>query len=176
MRNVTQLTDSKFLNLKEVKHPEKNVGCYLFAERLGVDSVAFICFDPRREQFLLNSEYKPPVNLSVLGSFGGSIDKDKSLKQIVIGEVFEEAGFVVEEKQVYELGRVLVSTQMNQYCHLFLVEIDKDDQQEKHPENAIEAMATTHWVTWGNDLVRSMEDWKPLAIILKAEALNILSS
>ena len=176
MRIETKLTDNKFINLKEVKYPEKNVGCYQFAERLGVDSVAFICWDNDSEQFLFNKEYKPPVDEFVLGAFGGSLDQDKSLKQIVIGETLEEAGFVVDEDDVYDLGKVLVSTQMNQFCYLFLVRVNKEEQQERQPENAVEAMATVEWGQWSLELWANMEDWKPLAIVLKAQSKGILPS
>jgi hypothetical protein len=42
MREIKKLTDFKFINIKEVVEPEKNVKGYQFAERLGVNSVAFI--------------------------------------------------------------------------------------------------------------------------------------
>ena len=58
MRVVTNLTSNRFLNIKEVVDPEYGVKGYQFAERLGVDSVAFICFDPVKSYFLLNREYK----------------------------------------------------------------------------------------------------------------------
>ena len=55
MRIIKNLTDNKFLNLKEVVDPDNNVKGYQFAERLGTDSVAFICWDiDGSEQFLLN--------------------------------------------------------------------------------------------------------------------------
>ena len=176
MRTEEKITDNKFLNIKQVKYPEKHVGCYQFAERLGVHSVAFICIDNDSKQFLLNKEYKPPIDQFVLGAFGGSIDKEKSLKQIVVDETREEAGFEVDESNIYYLGKVLVSTQMNQFCYLFLVKVNKKDQQERQPENAVEAMATVEWVSWCSDLYENMEDWKPLAIVIKSQAKNVLSS
>ena len=146
MRVEEKLTNNKFVNLKQVKYPEKNVGCYQFAERLGVNSVAFICLDKVAELFLLNKEYKPPIDEFLLGSFGGSMDKDKTPEEIVVAEVKEEAGFVVTEEDVIDLGDVMVSTQMNQFCHLYIVLIDRSKQEEREPENAVEAMATTEWV------------------------------
>jgi len=176
MRTEEKITDNKFVNIKQVKYPEKRVGCYQFAERLGVNSVAFICWDNDSEQFLLNKEYKPPIDEFILGAFGGSLDKEKSLKQIVVDETREEAGFEVDESNIYYLGKVLVSTQMNQFCYLFLVQVNKVDQQERQPENSVEAMATVEWAQWSCSLWENMEDWKPLAIVLKAQAKNILPS
>jgi len=173
MREVTELTNNRFLNLKEIKDPDNNVNGYQFAERLGVDSIAFICWDADLEQFLLNKEYKPPVDEFILGAFGGSIDSNKTPEEIVIAEAKEEAGFVVTKEQVHFVGEVLVSTQMNQFCKLYLVEVNKEDQQEREPENAIEAMATTEWVDWSMEELQELRDWKPLAIIYMATG-NVL--
>jgi 8-oxo-dGTP pyrophosphatase MutT (NUDIX family) len=165
MRIVKKITDLRWLNIFEVCDPENNVRGYQYVERLGVDSVAFICYDPDLKLFLLNEEYKPPVNKFVLGAFGGSIDKKMSPSEIVTHEVEEEAGFAIT-KAIILMGKVLVSTQMNQYCHLFLVIVDKNDETDRKPENAVEAMAKTKWVH-GHD-IPALEDWKAIAIFSKA--------
>lgn len=172
MRIVNKLTNNRFLNIKEVIDPENNVNKYQFAERLGVDSVAFIGFDLDTNKYLVNNEYKPPVNKFITGAFGGSIDKDKSLKEIVIDEVREEAGFEVDKKNVIEVGKAFVSTQMNQFCYLFLVFLDKKMQKERRPENAIEAMATTTWLS--EEDICQMNDWKAITIISMAKSKNII--
>ena len=56
-------------------------------------------------------------------AFGGSLDKAKSLEEIVIDEVIEEAGYIIDEDDIFSLGKVFVSTQMNQFVHLFLSNI-----------------------------------------------------
>lgn len=90
MRTIENLTDCKFLNLRKVIDPENNVRGYFFSERLGKDSIAFVCYDINAQQILLNQEYKPPIDEFVLGAFGGSIDKDQTLFEIVKAEVKEE--------------------------------------------------------------------------------------
>ena len=172
MRIVKQLTNNKFINIKEIKDPENNIKGYQFAERLGRDSVAFICYDTNTKKVLLNKELKPPIDSMVLGAFGGSIDKDKILIDIVIGEVKEEAGFVVGTKDIKYLGRTLVSTQMNQYCYLYLVFVDRNKQVEREPENEIEKLAITSWHLLSE--INKLEDWKPIVIIAKAQEKNIL--
>jgi len=174
MRIVRQLTDNKFINLKEVQDPEKHIKGYQFAERLGKDSISFICWDNDSEQFLFNNEFKPPIDKTILGAFGGSMDKNKSPEQIVIDEVREEAGFEVDESAVHYVGKVMVSTQMNQFCHLYLVEVDRNDQKERQPENEVEAMAKTEWVEWSSKKLGELNDWKPLTIIFMAQAKNVL--
>ena len=173
MRTVKQLTNNKFLNLKEVYDPENHCKGYQFAERRGVDSVAFICYDSFVEEFLLNQEFKPPINQMILGSFGGSFDKNKEPVDIVIDEVKEEAGFVVTKNDVKFVGKVLVSTQMNQYCYLYIVMVDKDKQVEREPENKIEAMAKISWHPW-DDNIYQLEDWKPITIISMAHHKEII--
>lgn len=172
MRIVKSLTNNKFLNIKEVVDRSNGISGFQFAERRGIDSVAFICYDIDAEQVLLNSEQKPPIDKFVLGAFGGSMDKDKEPIDIVIGEVKEEAGFVVTKDDIRFVGKVLVSTQMNQYCYLYLVFVNKDKQGEREPENLIEASAT---ISWHNiKEVYKLEDWKPITIISLAQAQHIV--
>lgn len=173
MRVVETLADEKFVTLKKVVDPENNVNGYLYAERLGVDSVAFVCMDRKTKQVMINKEYKPPISSFVAGAFGGSLDKDVNLKQIVKAEVKEEAGFVVEEKDIVSVGKSFVSTQMNQYCHLFVVLVDKEKEDEREPENAIEAMAETVWVDEEFLLnpPSDFEDWKAIVAMVKYKAL-----
>lgn len=174
MKTIKQLTNYKFLNIKEVCDPEFHVNRYQFAERRGVNSVAFVCFDQESEQFLLNKELKPPIGKYILGAFGGSFDKNKNPSDIVIDEVKEEAGFVVAPDDVEFVGKVLVSTQMNQYCFLYLVFVDKKNQREREPENNVEKLASTEWNSLDNTMIYQLEDWKPVTIIAMAQARNII--
>jgi len=172
MRTVIKLTDFKFINIYNVQDLEKNVNGYFYAERLGKDSIAFICYDRNTKKFLLNNEFKPPVDKFICSAFGGSLDNSNVPYQVVISEVQEEAGFEVGVKDIYFLGRSFVSTQMNQYCYLYIVFVDKNNESEKHPENDIEAMATTLWMK--KEEVFELEDWKSITIVVKAEAKGII--
>jgi hypothetical protein len=179
MRMVKQLTNNKFLNIKEVTDPENNVRGYQFAERRGIDSVAFICYDSSKvyelnyTEFLLNKEYTPPTNEFHVRAFGGSIDKDKPKTEIVKEEVKEECGFEVKEKSIHELGKVFVSTQMNQYCYLYLVDLKGAKESGRKPENAVEAMAETVWKTEA-EIVSKM-DWKAICILQKAKREGLIN-
>ena len=174
MRIIKQLTNNKFLNIKEVVDEEHHVKGYQFAERRGVDSIAFICYDSNTNEFLLNNEYKSPVNSMILSAFGGSLDKDVNKMDIVIGEVREEAGFEVTEDDVVELGKMFVSTQMNQYCYLYLVYVFKSEQKDRQPENKVEALATTQWIYNDFDVFNGIEDWKTISIIAKSENQGLI--
>ena len=167
MRTVKQITHNKYLNIKEVTDPEHHTGNYQFAERRGIDSVAFICWDEEHNLFLLNKEYTPPTNEFHFRAFGGSLDKDIPKKEIVRGELKEEAGFDTF-LEMRSLGPVFVSTQMNQYCYLFLVKVDPKAQGERRPENLCESLATVVWRTKEEILLG--DDWKAITIISKAFA------
>ena len=171
-RIVEKLTDNKFLNIKQVKDPEMGVGGYQFAERKGKNSVAFICYDKDTELFLLNNEYKPPTNEFILGAFGGSIDKDMDYNYIVKAEVKEEAGFDVDIEDILCVGTSFVSTQMNQYCYLYLVYVDGKNQGEREPENAIEELAKTRWVVRVG--IDGLDDWKAITIVAKASNIGVI--
>lgn len=77
----------------------------------------------------------------------------------------KKTGFVVELEDIKYLGDAFVSTQMNQFCHLFIVFVDKENQGEREPENAIEAMAKTKWVDKKD--IKEMRDWKAITIMAK---------
>ena len=165
MREVTKLTDNKFLNIYSVKDVDKHINGYQYAERLGKDSVAFVCYDRKIDKYLVNHEQKPPVNAFIDTAFGGSIDKNRSHQQIVVEEVKEEAGFEVNESDLVYIGGYFVSTQMNQFCHLYLVTVDREKQGERKPENKVEESASTVWLT-EKEIMQGM-DWKAIVIISK---------
>ena len=175
MREVTQLTNNKFLNIKQVVDKEHGCAGYQFAERRGVDSVAFICYDKSTEMVLLNNEFKPPVNCFLVGAFGGSLDKESSMIDIVIGEVREEAGFEVSREDIITLDPIFVSTQMNQFCNLYLVYVDAKNQKDRQPENKCESLAKLEWRSiHSQDLYKKLSDWKAITILAKAEREGLL--
>jgi 8-oxo-dGTP pyrophosphatase MutT (NUDIX family) len=144
---------------------------YVYAERKGVDSVAFILLannasDERRIGLL--REFKPPLDSFLVTAFGGSIDSDNykdNLKKLVVDEVLEEAGFTISEDNVKSYGKVYVSTQSNQFCHLFAVEVDKLKQGERTTTNPMEKKSSVAWITLPE--VFKLEDWKSITIITK---------
>lgn len=150
-----------FLTVKSWKNS------YYFSERGGKDSVAFILFDRRFNQYGLVKEFKCPIDKFMITAFGGSFDQvDNNPINIVINEVREEAGFEVTEDNIRSLGKVFVSTQSNQFCYLFMVHIDKRNQLELRPENSMEALATVEWLTQNE--VFQLEDWKAVTILTKS--------
>jgi 8-oxo-dGTP pyrophosphatase MutT (NUDIX family) len=141
-------------------------GRYYFSERAGVDSVAFILHDEQANTYGLVKEFKCPVNKFMISAFGGSIDSFTATPvDIVINETREEAGFEVFGEDIQSLGKVLVSTQSNQFCYLFVVKVNRSKQLELKPENDLEALASVVWMN-KRDIV-NLEDWKAITIIHK---------
>lgn len=163
------LFDSQFIKVK-------SAGKFTYAERKGVDSVAFILIatnasDERRIGLI--NEFKPPIDSFLTTAFGGSIDQDKykdNLTQLVIEEVVEEAGFKVSENNVKYYGKVFCSTQMNQFVNLFAVEVDKLKQGERTTTDPLELKSSIVWTTIPEAL--KLEDWKVATIIAKRLANN----
>ena len=122
MRIVDTVADAKFLKLKRIVDEDNNVNGYVFAERKGIDSVAFIGYNMGDGHFLLNREYTPPTGDFKLRAFGGSLDKSISKIEIVQDEILEEAGFNIDKESIYNVGRAFVSTQMNQFVYLYSCE------------------------------------------------------
>ena len=152
--------DTKFLQVF-------NDNGYMYSQRLGKDSVAFLLYDKSNPEapFGLITEYKPPIKSFLTTAFGGSLDKDATPAQIVLEEVREEAGYVVQPSDIHEFGAVMVSTQSNQMCHLFVVEVENAETCPTEPESLTEVFATTEWLS--HEEVLQLQDWKAPTIISK---------
>lgn len=153
---------NKFLQIKEWKRKGQR---YFYAERLGVDSVAFVLHDRNKGKFGLVREFKPPIDDFLITAFGGSLDKDVPMGQIVKEEVKEEAGYDVIPADISYAGRAFVSTQMNQWCYLYLVDVTNTKQGEREPETYLEADASVEWLY--PEQIKSGDDWKAITILTK---------
>jgi 8-oxo-dGTP pyrophosphatase MutT (NUDIX family) len=164
IQNHEVIFDNNWLKLKKNKN-------FIYSEIKGVDSVAFILIstnisDERRVGLI--NEYKDPIDKFMVTAFGGSIDNEKyhtDLRLLVKDEVMEEAGFEVSVNEIDYYGKVLVSTQMNQFCHLFSVRVDKTKQKERTTTNPTEMLSNVQWLTLPE--LKQTEDWKAITIISK---------
>lgn len=153
-----------------VSHPP-----YYFAERLGVDSVAFVLERMTKEgdydsyEYGLIREYKPPIADFIVSAFGGSLDKPLTPLETVIEECREEAGFIVEARDITYCGKRFVSTQMNQFCHLYSIDVSLLPQGKREPQTYLEAQASVVWLK--ADEIDNLEflDWKAQVIIFSSE-------
>jgi len=115
------LNDEPFMTIK------REDGYYLYSERAGVDSVAFILIDKNKNKIGLIQEIKPPLYERCIKrlatAFGGSLDKNINPEKIVIEEVKEEAWYNVDEKDITYIGETMVSTQSNQMLKGYVVDV-----------------------------------------------------
>lgn len=167
-----------FLTVKQAR------GYYYYAERGGVDSIAFILYDADRGdngEYGLIYEAKPPLDerafekkMSVT-AFGGSVDMDKPLEDICQIEVLEEAGYDVQSEHIHTVGSTLVSSQMSQYCFGYFVDVTglsagqtetdifNEEQDKKDPDEF--KHNKTIWLDM--DGVMENNDWKSIWIFGK---------
>jgi len=138
---------------------------YVYAQRKGKDSVAFILHDSTSGLYGLIQEYKPPINEWLVTAFGGSIDCDRSLVEIVRQEVWEEAGYKVTPGHIRFMGKHFVSTQMNQFCYLFLVDVS-GYMKETKPEtgDTFEKRSMPVWID--DSQLLDTQCWKAKTIYL----------
>lgn len=150
----------------------RQVGKYYYAERLGRDSVAFILYDKKKYPRLgLIQEYKSPLGKDLITAFGGTLDKNISIKNIVLEEVQEESGYVVDLSRIHLIGKRYVSTQMNQYCYLFLVDVTDLKPGPRNPQDELEEQAKVVWL----DLNKILKGpcWKAQVIVQNFSKLGI---
>ena len=141
---------------------------FYYGVRGGKDSIAFILKDKNKNKYALISEEKPPLFedgiTHLTTAFGGSIDCDNTIEEICLFEVFEEAGYDVRLDDIEYLGDVLVSTQMNQMCHLFIVDVT--DYYKSLP---IEGGTEVMWLS--KEEIINLQDWKAITILVKAKEI-----
>lgn len=152
-------------------------GYYSYASRAGTDSIFFILHDGNSDKpFGLINESKPPLDqrlgkLAMLTTaFGGSMDAEATPQQITITEVLEEAGYVVTDEQVHFVGSTMVSTQMDQIAHGFIVDITGTPKthvtEYEHPDASTE-FATNSIVWMTDDELVANNDWKSIFVFCK---------
>lgn len=165
---------------------KKARGYYEYVERGGIDSIAFILLNRKNNTFGLIKEAKPPMDeimgrrVQMITAFGGSIDSKKNPFEICQEEVKEESGYVVSiENNIHYVGKTLVSSQMNQMCWLFLVDITDIKKTEKaeyelQKEKDIKENGQDEVIFMDYDSLMSNMDWKSITIYSLAKHQNII--
>jgi len=157
-------SDSKNpLNNEPFMKIKKADGYYLYSERAGIDSVAFILIDNNKDKIGLIQEIKPPLYergiKRLATAFGGSLDKNIEPEKIVIEEVKEEAGYKVDNRNITYIGKTMVSTQSNQMLKGYVVDVTNVDFVGADEDEKI---------IWLNvDELIENSDWKSIFIFTK---------
>ena len=131
-------------------------------------------------------DYNPETFESFLSTaFGGSNDyidietykKMNSTErilhfmEIVQNEVREEAGYEISNSEIEYVTKSFVSTQQNQICYLFIVDITGKENFEPEYENDTEAMSEVVWYS-KERIVEEVIDWKAKTIIFQIENMK----
>lgn len=163
--------DGPALTVKSVAAPgTPPAEAYYFSERVGRDSAAFLLYDgTRAKPYQALSQWHGPLARYVPGAFTGSFDKQAlTPEQILIEEVKEEAGYVVESDNCLLLGVEPVSSQTNESVYLYLVDITGIPQDKTEPQNIFEEQIVRYWCDAAT-VLRELE-WKAKLIVLAHQA------
>ena len=162
-------SDSKTLDGKPFITVKRARNYFIYAERGGIDSIAFILYDDNIKRFALIKEAKPPFDEAfekeayMKTAFGGSIDTDtETYKQICQQEVLEESGYKVPLERIWNTGETVVSTQMSQICYTYMVDVTGIEKTEKAEYEMNDTEENVIWMTY-NELM-DLGEWKSLYI------------
>lgn len=157
------IKETKFLKLKEINN-------YVFLERNNIDSISFVLFATNvddEKRIGLTYDFQPSINKSIIKAFTCSIKNSEieDLKDLIIEEVKTQAGFIVGKAEIQYLGKCLVSSKMNEFCHMFGVAVDKSRQIKREVSDTIKNNSGQYWST--NEGVQDLEDWKAQLIVYR---------
>lgn len=163
----------KYLSVLEIKDPQGEYGSYFYVQRMGQNSVAFICYDPTRQEadgrLLILRQWHGPLSVFVDGAFTGSLDKeDKSVLEILSEELVEEAGIHfssldhLKNSTAYK-GAHPVSANTDEMVHLFIVNVSTATKKPIQPENIFEANTRRFWTD--RKYIQSKCEWRSQLIL-----------
>ena len=160
---------------------KKSRDYYVYTERAGKDSIAFVLYDRDMQKYGLIKESKPPLDAEgyrayLVTAFGGSIDMNVSAKEICQVETEEEAGYEVPLEKITFLGETFVSTQMSQMCKLFVVDVTaiakskiaEWEESETLKPNEVRLI----WMS-KKEVMDNM-DWKSIFIVGQMKSMGIV--
>ena len=144
-----------FLSVYKLDH-------YYYAQRPGIDSVAFILTNDHNQVGLIDIYHGPTPDVRIC-AFTGSMDMTgKDYIETVIAEVKEESGYIVGPKDITYIRKFEVGTQTNEMVHLFLVKVSETNKGDREPDGPHEAASRVVWM----DPVDAMQsrDWKAVLL------------
>lgn len=97
-------------------------------------------------------------------------DRITLFKKIVKEEGIEEAGYLLSEENISFITKSFVSTQQNQLCYLFLVNVDNAELTEKTTKDKTEMKAQLIWLS-KEEILKTI-DWKAKTILFHFLAKN----
>ena len=132
---------------------------FYFAQRKGINSTAALCFKKTKHGFEFLMRYQPLPVLELKNyklnkalypcPITGSLEKNETVEQNVIKEVFEESGYKITKKHLVDCVLATASTQMNEVVFHFLVNLTgiKQSKQDLGDGSYFEGISENKWIS-----------------------------
>jgi 8-oxo-dGTP pyrophosphatase MutT (NUDIX family) len=156
LNNSVLLKDDDWVQLRKMVAPEKNINGYTYSHEVRC-SGTIVSFLPYRKvgndfQFLLRKEAVPcwELDLPLLSSFTGGVDKGMDSVDTALKELSEEAGYIIgddESHRMKYLGTTYSTKSSDSIYHLFAFDLTgKEQDKELDVETELEKSSTNEWV------------------------------
>lgn len=167
---ITKLYDNKWLSLLMVKHPENDIHGYVYSHESRcagkIISVLPYRYYNGHWEFLLRNEVTPcwSTERSIISSITGEYEPGMSIEEVVLMELEEEAGYIVDISDLKDLGTCRGTKSSDTIYYLYTVDLT-DKEKEKEGEalgdgSELERKASCFWST----NINSAED--PLVYVM----------
>lgn len=137
-----------YLSIKQ--HENEKGQKYVFSERAGKNSVAFMLYNSKTPStpFGLRNGLQAAHGLYFRTCYTGSMDNpDKAAIDIMLEEVKEEAGYIIEPSNVLVSKTYLASTQDNELVFSYLVDVTDAKLYNTPNTDAFDEDAHTIWLS-----------------------------
>lgn len=137
-------------------------------DNTGKDSVAFILYDKNKyPAFGLVKQHKALVDETLVTAFEVMLTNELEIPQIVHQEVFKTSGYNVQLHQIKFLGERFVSSQVNEFCYLYVVDVT---DLTHGPTNTLDLFGKSQEVVWVDKYdIQIGIDWRSQVIIERLE-------
>lgn len=113
---------------------------FIFAQRKGINSTASLCFKKQRDGYIFLIRYQP---LPILNNknfanidhslypccITGSMENNQTPIQNCLAEVFEESGYMINEKDIVDTVNAVSTTQMNEIVYHYLIDLSNKEMK-----------------------------------------------
>lgn len=167
-KKITTLSSNKWVSLMKIEKPENNIYGYIYSHETRCYG-KIIAILPYRYyngmwQYLLRSEVTPcwDTDRNIISSITGGYEKGMSIEDVVVMEMEEEAGYIINKNDLKNLGTCRGTKSSDTVYHLFTIDLtDKEKSTEGSGDGSeLERKASCFW----SDKINQSED--PLVYVM----------
>lgn len=162
MLKTKVLHDNKWLSLKEMTWPEKNVPGYVFSHEKRCDGkivsiLPYRYINDNDIEILVRKEFTPcwKTDELVISSITGGVEKDLGPAKTAVHELEEEAGYTIDESELEFLGTSFGAKSSDTVYHLYTVDLTGKEQGKPTTEDPQELHSFCYWTTDFNELKKA---------------------